>query len=330
MTKMIKVQNLTKIYRTPIKSGNPLRDFFARQYKQSIALDNISFKIGENELVGLIGPNGAGKTTTMKILSGILYPTGGDIKVLGYTPSDKKPEFLRQIAFVMGQKNQLVWELPATDAFELTRTVYGIDKKHFRQTVDNLCELLNCSSFINQPVKTLSLGQRMRVELINSLIHRPKILFLDEPTIGLDIFAQTTIINFIKEYQERYQSTIILTSHYMQDVQRLAKRVIIINHGRIIFDGQLTRLISKYSQEKTVNIILNHLLPEKFHLPDDIKCQYDFPTLKLNVRKEDIASILAYLLKEIEFNDVTIEDEPIEEVIKKIFTSSQNKESRPK
>ncbi len=327
---MIKVQNLTKIYRTPIKTGNPLRDFFARQYKQNTALDNVSFKIGENELVGLIGPNGAGKTTTMKILSGILYPTSGNIKVLGYTPSDKKPDFLKKIAFVMGQKNQLIWELPATDAYELTRTIYEIDKREFKKTVDDLCNLLDCTDFINQPVKTLSLGQRMRVELINSLLHRPKILFLDEPTIGLDIFAQTTIINFIKEYQERYRSTIILTSHYMQDVQRLAKRIIVINHGRIIFDGQLTKLINKYSQEKTINIILSNRLPEKFHLPDDIKCEYDFPTLKLNARKENIAGTLAYLLKEIEFHDVTIEDEPIEEVIKKIFTSSQNTASRPK
>jgi len=319
---MISVKQLTKIFKTYVRSNNIITDVFHRQYKEKKALEKISFNINKNELVGFIGPNGAGKTTTMKILSGILFPTSGEIKVLGFTPFDKKYQFLRQIAFVMGQKNQLIWELPAMDSFELQKEIYEIDGDVFKKNIAELIEILDCERFINQPVKTLSLGQRMRLELINSLLHQPKILFLDEPTIGLDIFAQTTIINFIKEYQRKHRSTIILTSHYMQDVQRLAKRVILINYGQIIFDGQLNDLIVKYSQKKTIIITLAKPLTDNFTLPDGIEADYNFPQLKLTTNKEDIASTLAYLLKKIEFTDVTIEDEPIEEVIKKTFSSS--------
>ncbi|MBI3366608.1 ATP-binding cassette domain-containing protein, partial [Candidatus Roizmanbacteria bacterium] len=243
---MISIKTLTKIYKSPVRTNNLLKDIFFRKYKEKKALENVSIDIKENELVGFIGPNGAGKTTTMKILSGILYPTSGSVEVLGFTPFEKKYPFLKQIAFVMGHKNQLLWELPAIDSFKLNKEIYEIENDDFRQTLNELVELLEGKDLINQPVKTLSLGQRMRMELIASLIHKPKILFLDEPTIGLDIFAQTTIINFIKEYQERYKSTIILTSHYMQDVRRLAKRLIMINEGKIVFDGQLKDLVNTY------------------------------------------------------------------------------------
>ncbi len=316
---MITVKNLTKIYRTPVKTQNLLKDIFFRQYKENKALDKISFEIEEGELVGFIGPNGAGKTTTLKILSGVLHPTNGYVNVLGYTPFDKKYSFLRQIAFVMGQKNQLIWELPASDSFQLTKEIYEIDEVIFKKTIDELITLLDCHSFLNKPVKTLSLGQRMRLELINSLLYQPKILFLDEPTIGLDIFAQTAIINFIATYQRRYQATIILTSHYMQDIRRLAKRVIIINEGKIVFDGHLTNLIHRYSQQKTIHIILAAPLPRNFSPPNNFQYQYNFPELKITIPKEKIASSLSAILKQIEFYDVTVEDESIEEVIKKIF-----------
>ena len=327
---MITAKNLTKIYKTYHKTGNIITDLFQRQYKDKKALDNISFDITEDELVGFIGPNGAGKTTTMKILSGILYPTSGLVEVLRFTPSEKEYAFLKQIAFVMGHKNQLLWELPAMDSFKLNKEIYEIDDRTFKNTVNELIELLQAEKLINQPVKTLSLGKRMRMELIASLLHKPKILFLDEPTIVLDIFAQTTIINFIKEYQKRYNSTIMLTSHYMQDVQRLAKRLIMINHGRIIFDGLLQDLVAKYSQQKMVHITLLKPLPKDFETPEEIKCEYNFPQLRINTQKEHIAGILSYMLKKVEFTDVTIEDEPIEEIIKKIFTSSQNTVSPPK
>jgi len=317
---MIKVANLTKIYRTPIKTNNLFFDFFDRQYKENVALNNISFEIDRNELVGFIGPNGAGKTTTLKILSGILFPTSGSCKVLGFTPFEKKAAFLKQIAFVMGQKNQLLWELPAIDTFELNKEIYEIDDYDYKNTLTDLIDLLDCQEVVNRPVKTLSLGQRMRVELIASLLHRPKILFLDEPTIGLDIFGQTAITNFIKEYQQKYKSIVILTSHYMQDVKKLSKRVILIDNGKIIFDGLLKELVSNYSQEKTINITLNKPL-EKLTLPY-IDYNYQFPQFRVKVKKENLAKTLSRILNKIDYNDVTIEDEPIEEVIKKIFKSS--------
>lgn len=316
---MITIKNLTKIYRTPIRSKNLFQDIFFRQYQKNLAVDNISFQINDGELVGFIGPNGAGKTTTMKILSGILYPTSGEVKVLGFIPFEKKYSFLKQIAFIMGQKNQLIWELPAIESFRLNKEIYEIDEEIFKKTVGELIELLDCQSFLNQPVKTLSLGQRMRLELINSLLHRPKILFLDEPTIGLDIFAQSTIIKFIAEYQTRYHSTIILTSHYMQDVRRLAKRVILINEGKIIFDGKISDLIHRYSQQKTIRITLILPLPKNFLLSANFQYSYVFPELKITLPKKELASKLSTILKQIEFSDVTIEDEPIEEVIKKVF-----------
>ncbi|MBI4004732.1 ATP-binding cassette domain-containing protein [Candidatus Roizmanbacteria bacterium] len=315
---MIKVHNLTKIYKTPTKSGNFFQDIIQRKYEEKKALDGISFEIKQNELVGFIGPNGAGKTTTMKILSGILYPTSGTVNVLGYTPFEKRHSFLKQIAFVMGQKNQLLWELPASDSFQLSKEIYEIEDRQYKQTLHDLIELLDAEEFINQPIKTLSLGQRMRMELIAALLHRPKILFLDEPTIGLDIFAQTIMRNFIKEYQEKYRATIMLTSHYMQDVQKLAKRVILIDNGKILFDGKLNELIEKYSDEKLISVTLEKpLTNERVALPRDY--DYQFPLLKIRVQKDQLNDMLPKLLNTITFTDLTVEDEPIEEIIKNMF-----------
>lgn len=314
---MISVNKLTKIYRTPVNSGNFIQDVFHRTYKEHHALHKISFDIGENELVGFIGPNGAGKTTTMKILSGILYPTSGTVSVLGYTPFDKQKDFLKQIGFLMGQKNQLLWELPAIDSFELNRAIYEIDRKEYEKTKNELVELLDAQSLINQPVKTLSLGQRMRVELISSLLHKPKILFLDEPTIGLDIFAQTTIIDFIKQYQEKYKATIMLTSHYMQDVQRLANRIIMINKGEIIHDGKFDEMVTKYSDKKIITIILAQH-PARTHFTG-FDFTLDFPKLTIHLSKEELTEKISYILKNVDFTDLSIEDEPLEDIIKRIF-----------
>ncbi|MEN9327377.1 MAG: hypothetical protein RI947_185 [Candidatus Parcubacteria bacterium] len=316
---MITVKDLVKTYETPIKSGSILRDIIDRQYKKNIALNHISFEIDENEFVGFIGPNGAGKTTTMKILSGILYPTEGSTKVLGYTPFEKNNKFLKQIAFVMGQKNQMLWELPAIDTFYLNKEIYEIGDASFKQRLQEMVELLACESFIDQPVKTLSLGQRMRVELIASLLHKPKILFLDEPTIGLDIFAQAAIIKFLKEYQSRYKTTVMLTSHYMQDVQRLAKRIIMIDHGTIIFDGMLKDLIRDYSEEKIINIIMDEPLEKLPAFISHYRHAYTFPQLKITIQKSQLHKILPQILESVAYNDVTIEDEHIEDIIKKIF-----------
>lgn len=320
---MITVQNLSKIFKTPIKTNNSLRDLFMKKYEDKKAVDNISFNIEENELVGFIGPNGAGKTTTLKMLSGILFPTSGSISILGHTPFEKKYSFLKKISFVMGQKNQLLWELTPYDSFIMNKEIYDINNIEFKKTLEELVESLHCKEFLYQPVKTLSLGQRMRMELISALLHKPKVLFLDEPTIGLDIFAQTTIVNFITQYQNNNKSTIILTSHYMQDVERMAKRVIMIDHGSIIYDGLLKDLVNKYSQQKNINITLSKTLSDNFVFPETIKGEYLHPQLKLTTKKEDIASVLSYILKQVDFSDVTIENEPIEEVIKKIFSASK-------
>ncbi|HRN69813.1 MAG TPA: ATP-binding cassette domain-containing protein [Candidatus Woesebacteria bacterium] len=319
---MINIKNLNKTYRSPIKTGNTIRNFFNREYKSSIALKDISFNIDKNELVGFIGPNGAGKTTTMKILAGILYPTSGEVSVFGYKPFQKNPKYLKQMAFLMGQKNQLLWELPATDAYKLNKEIYELSDTEYNKTLTELSELLEVKDFISQPVKTLSLGQRMRAELIGALLHKPKVLFLDEPTIGLDIFAQTTIVKFIKEYQDRYGATIMLTSHYMQDVQRLAKRVILINRGEIMYDGKLQHLIQTYSKIKKVSIILSkEINPEKLKLQKNIIYQYQHPQLKISILKDDIEKVLRYILKEVDYIDMTIENESLEEIIKKSFNN---------
>lgn len=319
---MITVSHFSKSYRSAVKSDNLWQHLFNRQYKVSNAVDDISFEIGDNELVGFIGPNGAGKTTTMKTLAGILYPTSGKIEVLGYTPFDKKHEYLKQIGFIMGQKNQLLWELPVIDSFQLNKEIYEIDESQFKITLSELVELLDAEEFMQRPVKTLSLGQRMRAELIGALLHRPKVLFLDEPTIGLDIFAQSTITKFIKEYQGKYKSTIILTSHYMQDVQKLAKRVILIDHGHIVFDGKLQELIQKHSQRKHISILLHTPIElAQLQLPPSIEAKNVFPQLNLSVPRELLAETLGHVLKKVDYDDVTIENETIEDVIKKSFSA---------
>lgn len=317
--KMIKVKNLTKVYRTHEKQTNIVKDFFARKYKESLALNNISFEIDESELIGFIGPNGAGKTTTMKILSGILYPTQGEISVLGYWPFQKQIDFLKQIAFIMGQKNQLLWDLPATETFKLNKEIYELKESEYKKHLHELMELLVVQDFINKPVRNLSLGQRMRVELIAALLHKPKVLFLDEPTIGLDIFAQTTIINFIREYQTKYNATIILTSHYMKDIQRLAKRVILIDQGKLIYDGQLSKLVDNYSKEKSLQIVLKKPIDKKTLARTSFKYEYNFPILKVKLTKHKLLPFMQEYLSKIEYSDFTLEDEAIEEVIKKVF-----------
>ncbi len=322
---MIKVDNLVKIYRTHVKKNNLFLDFFAREYEETKALKGISFEIGDNELIGFIGPNGAGKTTTLKILSGILYPTSGKVNVLGFTPFEKRKEFLKQIAFVMGQKNQLLWELPPEDSYRLFKAIYEIDDQNYRRHLSELVELLDAQKIIGQPVRGLSLGQRMRAELIGALLHRPKVLFLDEPTIGLDIFAQTTIINFIREYQRKYKATIILTSHYMKDIQRLARRVLMIDRGNVIFDGLLSRMVGRFSREKEIQIALRQKVSPELLKGLDLPYEYGYPVLKIRAPKEKLLKLMQTFLPRLDYSDFTLEDEPIEEVIKKVFQNSAEK-----
>lgn len=319
---IISISHLSKDYKTHKKEPGflgSLKSVFARTYETVKAVEDISFEITEGELVGFIGPNGAGKTTTLKCLSGLLYPDAGSIHVLGFTPFERKTQFLKQIALVMGQKNQLWWDLPALDTFILNKEMYGIPDKRFQEVVNELSTLLNVEGLLKTPVKKLSLGERMKCELIAALIHSPKILFLDEPTIGLDVVMQKNLREFIKEYNKRYNATVILTSHYMRDVEALCKRVIIINHGNILYDGLLSDLIKKYAPFKFIHVVFQEKV-EKIILEQlgEIK-KYEYPELVLRVNSSDSSDVAGKLLKNSSIEDLTIEDVDIEEVIREVF-----------
>ncbi len=254
---IIEVKNLTKtfkIYKKEPGLSGSLKSLFSRKYENKTAVNDVSFSIEEGELIGFIGPNGAGKTTTLKMLSGLLYPSGGSVSVLGYKPFDRKNEFLKQISLVMGQKNQLWWDLPPMDTFLLNKEIYEISDKDFKSRVEELSELLDVKDILNVQVRKLSLGQRMKCELMAALLHHPKILFLDEPTIGLDVVVQQKLRDFIKEYNIKYKATILLTSHYMRDVKHLCKRVVVINYGQIIYDGNLDQLTKQYAKKGDADV----------------------------------------------------------------------------
>ena len=316
---MISVKNLTKIYKIHQRQANFFRDIFFRKYKQTVALDQVSFEIGENELVGFIGPNGAGKTTILKILSGILYPTSGQVGVLGFTPFEKNAGFLKQIAFVMGSRNQLIWELPASDSFEFNKTVYELSDSDYKKTVGELADILNCQKLISRPVKTLSLGERMKMELIAALIHRPRLIFFDEPTIGLDIFSQEAIREFIKKFQQKYGSTIILTSHYLEDVKRLAKRLIVINQGKILYDGLLKKIIDQYSRVKFITLTLEKKISNEVVGQIGLPLVNLYPKVVWKIDRKLLPEKLAFINENIPYSDLSVEEERIEEIIKTLF-----------
>src|SRR5881394_556269 len=253
----IEVNSLTKAFRTYKKQpgfSGAVKGLFHRQYEQTIAVNEVSFKIEPGELVGFLGPNGAGKTTTLKMLAGLLYPTSGSAKVLGYTPWERHDGYRRQFALVLGQKNQLWWDLPARESLELNAKIYGIPADRFERTVGELTELLAVKDKLNVAVRELSLGERMKMELIASLLHRPKVLFLDEPTIGLDVVSQKTVREFLRTYNATHKITILLTSHYMADIRELCRRVIIIHRGKIFFDGQLSDVLDRFADFKLITI----------------------------------------------------------------------------
>lgn len=320
----IDVKNLTKIYsvfqKEPGFSGT-IKSLFRRKYQKLKALDDISFEIKEGELVGFIGPNGAGKTTTLKCLSGLLYPTSGQISVLGYRPWQRQENFLKEIAFVMGQKNQLWWELPPMETFLLNKEIYDIPQPQFKKTLEDLTQLLSVGDIVNTPTKKLSLGQRMKCELIASLLHSPQVLFLDEPTIGLDVVMQSKLREFIGEYNRKFGATIILTSHYMGDVQALCRRVIIISVGKIIFDGQLSKLVKNYAPYKLISIVLaKEVDRQKMTDLGEVKF-FDFPRVTLKVPSKNSSATATRILAELSVEDLNIEDADIEEVIRDIFRS---------
>jgi len=323
VTTTISVADLSKHYKVPERQGGlkaAVVSLFNRKYRAVKAVDRISFAIEPGEVVGFLGPNGAGKTTTLKILSGLLHPTSGQVNVMGFEPAKRSHAYLRQVALVMGNRNQLSWDLPAIDSFELQRAIYGIPVSEFKKTRDDFIDLLELNNLVNKPVRNLSLGERMKMEIVGALLHRPKVLFLDEPTIGLDITMQRRIRTFIKEYNQRWGATVLLTSHYMADVEALCKRVIVIHHGHTLFDGELNNLVTQFSSYKTLGITLPN--------PDVDLSRYgevltrDGARITLRVPKAQTSQVTASLLSDLQVDDLTVEDTPIDDVIDSVFSSN--------
>src|SRR5687768_3546342 len=302
---VVNVAQLTKVFRVPEREpglGAAVRALVRRRHREVRAVDAISFEIESGEVVGFLGPNGAGKTTTLKMLSGLLYPTSGEARVLGHIPSKREREFLSRITLVMGNRNQLQWDLPALDSFELNRAIYRIPRGDFTPLRDELIELLDVGDLVRKPVRNLSLGERMKVEVVGSLLHRPQVLFLDEPTIGLDVTMQRRIRSFIAEYNRRYEATVLLTSHYMADVVALCRRVIVIHHGRILFDGDLARLGERFAAYKTIAVDLLDGSSDLAGYGEVVDRDGDRVTLR--VQKSETARVTARLLAEQQVADL--------------------------
>jgi ABC-2 type transport system ATP-binding protein len=323
MEEAIIVDHLTKNFEVIEKEAGilgGLSSLISPKKKTVHALREISFSIKPGELVGFIGPNGAGKTTTLKVLSGLLYPTSGFTQVLGFDPWERNPKLLKEIALVMGQKNQLWWDLPAIDTLELNKAIYEIPDKKYKESFEELVNMLDVKKLLKTQVRRLSLGQRMRLELVAALIHRPKVLFLDEPTIGLDVVAQAKMRDFIHDYNRRHEATIILTSHNMDDVIDLAKRVIVVDKGKILFDGEIRKLVSQYVKEKIIKVYLSKESDvkelEKVGKIEDI----EFPLAVLRVPRATAAAAAAEILHRLPVVDLNIEEEALEEIIRKIFS----------
>jgi ABC-2 type transport system ATP-binding protein len=296
---VVHVNELTKIFKVPEREPGlraAAKSLFHRETRDVRAVDAVSFEIGPGEVVGFLGPNGAGKTTTLKMLSGLLFPTEGEARVLGHIPSRREKDYLRQMTLVMGNRNQLQWDLPALDSFELNRAIYRLPRADFVALRDEMIELLDVGDLVRKPVRQLSLGERMKVEVVGSLLHRPLVLFLDEPTIGLDVTMQKRIRSFIAEYNRRYGATVLLTSHYMADVVALCRRVIVIHHGRIMFDGNLSSLSDRFAAYKTIEIALADGSSDLDAYGDVL--ERDGDRVKLRVPKADTPRIAARLLSE--------------------------------
>ncbi len=320
---LIEIKNLRKSYRVYQKKeglGASLRGLFKREYKEVEAVRGIDLEVEKGEFVAFLGPNGAGKTTTLKLLSGVISPTSGSASVMGFVPWKRENAYRRQFALVMGQKNQLWWDLPAQESFRLHQQIYNIDPVEFDRTTQHITELLGVERLLSQPVRELSLGERMKMELIAALLHTPQVLFLDEPTIGLDVVAQHAIQEFLKEYQAERQTTILLTSHYMKDVAALCQRVVIIANGLIRYDGSLSGIIDRFSGSKIVTLqFADDRVPDDLSRYGDV-IEVEVPRAKLRVERSKVAEMLASVLDRCSVEDVSVEDPPLEEVIAELFS----------
>jgi len=324
---MIEVQHLTRVFRTYKKQPGfwgGVRGLIRRDFEEIAAANDISFTIGEGEFVGFLGPNGAGKTTTLKMLSGLIFPTTGTARVAGFDPTKRENAYRRIFALVLGQKNQLWWDLPAMESFLLLRHIYGLPADQYQRTLDELLDLLAVRDKLNVQVRELSLGERMKMELIAALLHRPRVLFLDEPTIGLDVVSQKAVRQFLRDYNRRYRVTILLTSHYMADIKELCERVIVIHKGRKIYDGNLDRLESHSSRQKIIKF-----RPETIPFPalPDLAEGQATPTddggFILHVPNDRVVAVSQRILAAGPVADITIEDVPLEDIIAEIFTAQK-------
>jgi len=319
----ISVDNLSKTYQVPEREGGfgaAVKSFFKRKYKDVKAVQQVNFKIEQGEVVGFLGPNGAGKTTTLKMLSGLLHPTGGSASVLGFTPWELKTDYLRSMTLVMGQRNRLSWDIPAADSFLLAQAIYRIPDDEYKATYKELNELLELEPLMKKPVRNLSLGERMKCEIAAGLLHRPKVLFLDEPTIGLDISGQSRIREFLKEYNRRTGATILLTSHYMADVTALCERIIIIHHGQLKYDGGINDLSRRIAPFKLIGVMLGRSNGyDLSHYGDPVQNEEDAEKHYIQVKAEDVTKVTSRMLSELPIHDITIADPPIEDVIERAF-----------
>ena len=322
----IRVKNLKKYFKVYQKEPGlwgSIKSLWHRKYETVKAVDDISFTINQGEIIGFIGQNGAGKTTTLKVLSGLLYPTAGEVEVLRFNPWDRKSEFQKQFALVMGQKNQLWWDLPAIESFLLNKAIYEIPDEQYEKTLNKLVDLLDVRDILKIQVRKLSLGQRMKCELIAALLHNPKVVFLDEPTIGLDVVMQKAVRDFIKEYNQEFDTTIILTSHYMDDVKELCERVIIIDKGKIVFDGQLQKIIDKYARNKILSLTFSDKISKKDLTQfGKIKSLHD-PKATLLVPRKRATKIASEILTKLPVEDLNIEEAPIEAIIREVFQAKK-------
>ncbi len=329
---MIEVENLTRVFRTYKKQPGfwgGVKGLIKREFEETRAADNISFNIEEGELVGFLGPNGAGKTTTLKMLSGLIYPTSGTARVAGFDPTKRENEYRRLFALVLGQKNQLWWDLPAQESFYLLRAIYGLDQQQYQSTLDELVDLLSVRPKLNVMVRELSLGERMKMELIAALLHRPRVLFLDEPTIGLDVISQKSVREFLRDYNRRYKTTILLTSHYMADISSLCERVIVIDHGKKIYDGGLDRITGAGARQRIIRFKPRSGLSNaagQGSFTTDWKPAHgtakvcDDGEILLHVPSEHVTAVCQQILTQGAVDDITIQDVPLEDIITELFS----------
>ncbi|MEM7554258.1 MAG: ATP-binding cassette domain-containing protein [Cyanobacteria bacterium P01_A01_bin.84] len=321
---IIVARHLSKVYPVAVKEPGikgTLTHFFRRTYRDIQAVKDISFEIAPGEIVGFLGANGAGKTTTLKMLSGLIHPSSGKVKVAGYTPFNRQADFLRKITLVMGQKQQLLWDLPALDSLRINAAVYNICDREFLVRVGELSEMLSIEGKLTQPVRKLSLGERMKAEILAALLHHPQVLFLDEPTLGLDVNAQVGVRDFLREYNQRYQATVLLTSHYMADITALCKRVLLIYQGELMYDGSLEGLLDRFAPYREVHVELEHDVPlPKLSTYGDLK-KVERRSACFIVEQDFLTRTVARILTELDVVDLTVTEPPIEEVIGRVFKS---------